>query len=129
VDDRTALLLEALDAVSVSILVELLDRSAATEASLVEALAGPTQPTVNRRLSRLRDARLISQTPGNLRAPGRRWTVVHPEETQALLHAVFKLSDVVDAHDRERREASKRKLLRARAARIGMSVVDSPQEQ
>jgi predicted transcriptional regulator len=126
-DDRTVLLLEALDAVGVSLLVELLGEPA-TEAGLVESLPGLTQSTVNRRLSRLRDARLVAQEPGNLKAPGRSWTVVHPEETEALLRALFALSDTIEAKDRSRREAVKRKLLQARAARLGVRVVGNTAE-
>lgn len=121
-DDRTAFLLAALDAVSVSILLELL-RNPATEASLVESLQGVTQSTVNRRLSRLHAARLITREPGNRRAPGRSWTVLHPPETEALVAALLALSEAIERRDRGRWAEARSKLLQARAARLGVRVV------
>jgi hypothetical protein len=121
-DDRTALLLDALDGVGVSLLVELLG-DPATEATLVDALTEATQSTVNRRLARLRKARLVAQEPGNVQAPGRPWIVVHPVETEALLTALFSLSETIEAKDRQRRKTATQKLKRARAARLGLRSV------
>jgi predicted transcriptional regulator len=122
-DDRTARLLEALDPVSVSLLLELLGKPA-TEHELLES-AEASQSTANRRLDRLRRARLIAQEPGKRRAPGRLWTVMHPEETEALLTAIFALADAIEALDQSRREEAKRKLKRARAERLGIRPVDN----
>jgi hypothetical protein len=72
----------------------------------------------------LKDARLITQEPGNAKAPGRLWVVVHPKETEAMLAALFALSDTIDAKDKARRENAKRKLKRARAKRLGMRAVE-----
>lgn len=124
-DDRTAQLLGALDPLGVSLLVELLSK-AATEHELLAGTEASSQPAANRRLERLRRARLIAQEHGKLRAPGRLWTVIHPEETEALLTALFALSDAIDAHDRVRREEAKRKLKRARTERLGIRRVDLP---
>jgi DNA-binding transcriptional ArsR family regulator len=121
-DDRTTRVLEALDAVGVSLLIELIGQPA-TEGELVESLGDVSQSTVNRRLSRLRDADLITQDPGNLKAPGRAWTILHPTETDALLSALLLLSDAVEAQDRSRREVARRRLLQARATRLGIRVV------
>jgi hypothetical protein len=118
-DDRTTHVLDSLDPVSVAFLLQLL-QSPATEAELVTSSDDTTQPTGNRRLHRLRQAGLVAQEPGRHRAPGRRWTVPHAEETNALLTALFALSDVIEARDRARREVAKRKLRRARAARLGI---------
>jgi predicted transcriptional regulator len=122
-DDRTARLLEALDPVSVSLLLELLGKPA-TEHELLES-AEASQSTANRRLDRLRRARLIAQEPGKRRAPGRLWTVVHPEETEVLLTALFALADAIEALDQSRREEAKRQLKRARAERLGIRPVDN----
>jgi len=121
-DDRTASLLDALDPVGVALLAELLAGPAA-ERDLIDAVEGASQPTANRRLERLRRARLLAQEPGRRRAPGRLWTVVHPEETDSLLRALFALSDTIDAHDRARRKEAVRKLERARAGRLGIRPV------
>jgi len=122
-DDRTARLLEALDPVGVSLLLELLGKPAA-EHELLEA-AEASQSTANRRLDRLRRARLIAQEAGKRRAPGRLWAVVHPEEIEALLTALFALADAIEALDQSRREEAKRKLKRARAERLGIRPVDN----
>lgn len=123
-DDRTTRLLEALDPVGFSLLLELLGQ-ASTENNLIERVPGASQSTTNRRLERLRRARLIEQEPGKRRAPGRLWTVVHPDETEALLTALFALADAIDARDRIRREQTKRKLKRTRSQRLGIRRVDN----
>jgi hypothetical protein len=126
-DDRTARTLNALDPVGVDLLLGLLGK-ALTEAELVEAVEEATQPTTNRRLVRLKKARLIAQEPGKAKAPGRLWVVVHPKETEALLAALFTLSDAIDAKDKGRRENAKRKLKRARARRLGIRRVEGEAE-
>lgn len=118
-DDRTAHLLDALDPVGASLLLELLAKEA-TEHGLIGALEAASQPTTNRRLERLRRARLIAQEPGKRRAPGRLWTVVHPEETEALLNALLELSEAIDARDRQRRREARRRLKRIRAERLSL---------
>lgn len=119
-DDRTAQLLDALDPVAVAMLVELV-AGPATEAELVSALEGTSQPTANRRLDRMRRARIVAQEVGKPRAPGRLWAVLYREETEALLTALLELSGAIESDQEARREAAKRKLRRARAQRIGMS--------
>lgn len=118
-DDRTARLLGALDSVGVSLLLELLN-GPRTEVHLLAAADEPGQPTGNRRLHRLREAGLVTQEAGNARAPGRLWSLAHPDETEALLTALFAVSEAIDARDRARREAAARKLKRARAKRLGI---------
>lgn len=118
-DDRTARLLGALDSVGVSLLLELLN-APQTEVALLAAADEPGQPTGNRRLHRLREAGMVTQEAGNSRAPGRLWSVAHPAETEALLAALFAVSEAIDASDRARREVAARKLRRARAKRLGI---------
>lgn len=123
-DARTARILNALDPVSVTFLLQLLERSA-TEADLVASCDDATQPTTNRRLHRLRDAGLVAQESGKRRAPRRRWSALHVDETHALLTTLFALSDAVEARERAQREAAKRKLKRARAAHLGLRRIDN----
>jgi DNA-binding transcriptional ArsR family regulator len=119
VDARTATLLEALDPVAVAILVELV-AGPATEAELVRALDEGSQPTAHRKLNRLRRAGMLAQEAGKPHAPNRLWTVLHPAETEALLEALFELSEAIDRRAKSRRDAARRKLKRARAARLGI---------
>jgi DNA-binding HxlR family transcriptional regulator len=118
-DDRTARLIDGLDSVGVALLVELSDKDA-TERDLMAAVGAPSQPTANRHLARLRRLRLIAREPGRAHAPGRLWTLVHPDETAALLAALFSLSEAVDARDRDRRRQAQRRLKQARAKRLGI---------
>ncbi len=118
-DDRTSRLLDALDPLGASLLLELLD-DPATEVQLIEAVGQVEQWTVNRKLAQLGHARLVAQESGKARAPGRLWTVVHVEETEALLAALLALSDAIDSQDKARRDKARLKLMRARAARIGI---------
>lgn len=118
-DARTANLLDALDPVAVAILVELI-AGPATEAELLRALDESSQPTANRKLDRLRRAGMLAQEAGKPHAPSRLWTVVHSAETEALLSALFDLSDSIDTRAKSRREAARRKLKRVRAARLGI---------
>lgn len=122
-DDRTAKLLDALDPVAVDLLVELV-AEAATEDELLPSLDQASQPTANRRLHRLRQARLLVQEAGKPHAPGRLWVAVHPAETEALLSALFALSEAIDAQDKKRRDQARRKLKQARAARLGIHEAD-----
>jgi hypothetical protein len=119
VDNRTANLLEALDPVAVEILVELL-REPLTEAELMDAVSASSQPTANRRIHRLRRAGVVADEPGKAHAPNRLWTVLHPEETDALVTALFGLSDAIDARAKTRRKQAQRELKLARAARRGI---------
>lgn len=100
-------------------LLELLD-DPATEVQLIEAVGQVEQWTVNRKLAQLGCARLVAQESGKARAPGRLWTVVHVEETDALLAALLALSDAIDSQDKARRDKARLKLKRARAVRIGI---------
>lgn len=118
-DDRTAQLLDALDPVAVAILLELI-AAPATEAEILSALEGVSQPSANRRLERLRRARIIARETGKRRAPGRLWTLVHTEETGALLQSLLTLSEAIETDDTARRAAAKRKLARARAERVNI---------
>jgi DNA-binding transcriptional ArsR family regulator len=123
VETRTAHLLDALDPVAVRILVELL-REPLTEAELLDAISASSQPTAHRRINRLRRAGVVAKEPGKPHAPNRLWTVLHPEETDALVTAVFGLSDAIDARAKTRREEAQRKLKLARAARLGIRTAD-----
>lgn len=124
-DDRTARLLDALEAVGVDLLVELLPRPS-TEHELLTTAEDADQTTVNRRLHRLRKTGVVAQETGKARAPGRLWTVVHPAETEALLEALFALARAIDERDRERRDEAEHKLKLAKAGRLGIRAVDSP---
>jgi hypothetical protein len=109
--DRTAPLLHSLDAIGVALLLELL-AGPATEAELIAANTGADQSTTNRRLHSLKRARLVTQEAGKDRAPGRRWTVVHPAETEALLDALLTLSEEIDARNRAHYQRSASRDLR-----------------
>ena len=118
-DDRTARLLESLDPVGASLLLELLS-GPQREVDLLAVEKALGQPTGNRRLHRLKDAGLIHQEPGKPHAPGRSWSVLHPAETEALVSALVTLAEAIDTRERREREATKRKLKRARAERLGI---------
>lgn len=120
-DARTALTLAALDETAAAVLLTLLE-GPATEAELLATVA-PSQPTLNRHLEKLRRSGLIVREPGRLKAPGRAWSLAHPEETDALLTAGFALSDAIAAREATAREAAKRRVLLARAKRRGLRVV------
>jgi len=83
-------------------------------------LAPHSQPTINRRLHRLERAGLLVREAGSPHAPGRLWTLAHPDETAAVLEKLLELSGAIDAVDRARREEAQKALLRARAARLGI---------
>lgn len=108
-----------LDPIGFELLLALLTK-ASTEAELLERLPNISQATVNRRLDRLRDAGVVSQEPGRRRAPGRPWTVQHPSETEAVLDALLTLAEAIDARERMERTQARRRLKRARAARLGI---------
>lgn len=112
-------MLDALDPVAVEILVELLGEPL-TEAELTKAISAPSQPTAHRRLHRLARAGVIANEPGNPHAPNRLWTVLHPEETDALVTALLGLSAAIDARASMRRREAQRQLKLARATRLGM---------
>lgn len=118
-DDRTAKLLDALDSTAVALLVELV-AGPATEDELIASLDEASQPTANRKLHRLKQARILAQEAGKPHAPGRLWTVVHPAETEALLSALLALSEAIDVLDKKRRDQARRKLKQARAKRLGV---------
>jgi DNA-binding HxlR family transcriptional regulator len=118
-DLRTANLLDALDPLSVELLIVMLTGSA-TETDLVKSVAGATQPTVHRRLTRLAKAGLVEHEQGTPRAPGRPWSLVHVQETEQLVEALLALSDVAEDRDRAERDETRRDLKRARAGRLGL---------
>lgn len=115
-DDRTRQLAEALDALGVELLNELVS-GPVTENALLSALPGTTQPTVNRRLHRLAEAGLVRQEPGKPQAPRRLWSVKHRAGVEAFLAAVLDLSTAVDADDRQIREEARARLARLRSGR------------
>lgn len=121
-DTRTGQLLRALDATAAATLLEMLKRPA-TEAELRLIAEEPSQSTMNRRLTRMREAGLIHREPGKAKAPGRLWTVVHPDETADLLDSLLSLAGAVEARDKKRREQARRELKRARASRAGLRVL------
>src|ERR1700733_11054288 len=120
-DDRTTRVLEALDPVGIELLLELL-ADPATEASLADSI-GATQPTVNRRLTRLANAGLISQKAAKPHTPGLQWGINHPEPTDAVLQRMFALSDAIEKAGHRQRESTKRRLAQARAKRLGIHEV------
>jgi hypothetical protein len=124
VDLRTANLLDTLGAAPFALLLELL-AGPATEAELIARLDDRSQPTANRHLHDLRRAGVVAHESGKPRAPGRLWTVVHPSETEAVLNAVLDLGSAIDARAAARRAEARTKLKRARAARLGITAVDS----
>jgi DNA-binding HxlR family transcriptional regulator len=117
-DARTANLLEALDPIAVELLTTLL-ASPATETDLVKSISGATQPTIHRRLTRLAKAGLVAHEPGMARAPGRLWSLLHTQETEQLVTTLLALSDAIEDRDRAERDQTRRRLKRARAARLG----------
>ena len=115
-DTRTTQVLEALDGLSLDLLIELLGGSA-TEASLVENVAGgASQPTVHRRLTNLARSGLVQQAPGTPHEPGREWRAVAPKSTGLFIEALLELTDALEAADRSKRKAAQQRLRRARQA-------------
>ncbi len=96
----------------------------ATEGQLLSGLAGTSQPTVNRRLGDLERLGVIEREAGRPKAPGRAWRLVEPVATEAILQSALDLSDILAVSEQRRRQAAKRRLKRARAARLGMRKVD-----
>lgn len=86
----------------------------------MEEVTGATQPTGNRRLARMERAGLIRREGDGWRAPGRRWSLAHPAETDALIAAAADLADAVAAQERREREALRQRQRRARARRLGI---------
>jgi DNA-binding HxlR family transcriptional regulator len=101
-----------------------MDRSA-TEAHLLGTVKQTTQATANRRLRTLEGVGLIQRAPGNAKAPGRHWTLVHPPEVDALMTAAVALSDVVAEQEQVERDEMKRKLKRSRAKQQGLRDVSN----
>jgi DNA-binding HxlR family transcriptional regulator len=99
--------------------MELLAGSA-TEADLLGSVKRTTQATGNRRLKTLEDVGLIARDAGKAKAPGRRWTIQHPDEVDALLKAALVLAGVANEAQEAERRLAERKLKRARAARLGI---------
>jgi DNA-binding HxlR family transcriptional regulator len=123
-DARTISLIDALRQPGAAFLVELLNGSA-TEANLLGTVKQITQATANRRLRNLEGVGLIQRAPGNAKAPGRRWTLVHPREIDALMTAAVALSDVLAEQEQVERDEMKRKLKRSRAKRQGLRDVSN----
>ena len=121
-DDRTTEVLEALDPVGASLLLELL-AGPATEAELINAIDGLGQSTANRRLSKLARAGFVEQAPGKPRATGRQWRTIHPDVTSALLSAVLDVADAVDVRQKARRNAARARLERGSRERANLRVV------
>lgn len=121
-DVRTVDLLDALNHPGGSFLFELLERDA-TEAELVASVAGATQATGNRRLFELERLGLVTRESGRAQAPGRRWSLRHEREVDALLQAALGLSRVVAQREDRERRAAQRRLKRARARRLGIRPV------
>jgi DNA-binding HxlR family transcriptional regulator len=121
-DGRMAQLLQALDATSADVLLELI-AGPARESELIAALSHVDQSTVNRRLHTLREAGLVSQEAGKHRAPGRAWKLAHTAETEQLLDALVSLRGAVAARDQEERADIRTRLRQARARRLGVREV------
>lgn len=122
-DQRTADLLDALQHPGASFLLELLAGSA-TEADLLGSVKRTTQATGNRRLATLEKVGLIEREAGKTKAPGRRWTVQHGAEVDALLKAALTLSGAVNQQQDAERRGAERKRKRARATQLGIHAAD-----
>jgi DNA-binding HxlR family transcriptional regulator len=122
VDVRTADLLDALRHPGAAFLLELLAEDA-TEADLLGVVKRSTQATGNRRLAALEKAGVIERSAGRVKAPGRRWAVVHPQETDELLRAALALASAAADHEAATREDANRALKRQRAERQGLREV------
>lgn len=118
-DERTGRLLDALEHPGAAMLLELLAEPA-TEGTLVGSVNDAAQATANRRLARLADLRLIERESGSWRAPGRRWSLTQPDETDSLLQAAIGLSEALAAREERERNAAQRKLRAGRAKRRGL---------
>lgn len=112
-DERTAALLDALERPAAAVLLELSEQGA-TEAHLVATLKGTTQATTNRRLLRLEQLGVIEREPGRTKAPGRKWSIVHPEPTNALLRAALALSEATAKGEARNRKDARKRLRRTR---------------
>lgn len=122
-DRQTAFLLDALRHPGAAFLARLLEGEA-TEAELLAEARDVSQATANRRLATLERLGLAEREPGNWRAPGRAWRLVHTEETDELLGRAYALTDAVASAQREKRDAARKRQKRAKAARRGMRAVE-----
>lgn len=123
-DDRTIAIVKALDPTGLEILLTLL-RAPATERRITEALK-VGQTTVNRHLTQLAKAGLVSREPRKPHTPNLAWQVDHPAEIDTLVQRLFDLADAVEAASRAQRDGSRGNLARARADRLGIRVTESP---
>lgn len=114
--ERTFQVLDGLDSVAAAVLLALC-RGPACEHEVAQRLAAVSQPTVNRRLHALARAGLVTRDQGTPHAPGRRWRLILPTHTAALLHSAINLGEAVAAHDAQRR-ADARRTLGVRAGRL-----------
>jgi DNA-binding HxlR family transcriptional regulator len=118
-DVRTTLLLDALAHPGASILLILCEQQA-TEAQLLVDVPTTTQATTNRRLAELERLGLIERDAGKPQAPGRPWRLVHSDATEQLLRAAMALSDAQAEAEGHQRQAARRRLNKAKAARLGI---------
>ena len=123
-DDRTIAIVKALDPTGLDILLTLLE-APATERGIIDALK-VGQTTVDRHLTQLAKASLVSREPGKPHAPNLAWQVNHPAEIDALLQRLLDLADAVEATSRVQRDSARSHLARARAGRLGIRVAESP---
>jgi len=123
VDAQTTSLLDALAHPGAALVLALCEGEA-TEADLLSAVGATSQATANRRLGELERLGLVERDSGKAKAPGRVWRLVEPAPTEALLRAALDLADILATSEQRRRQAAKRRLKRAHAARVGMRRVD-----
>lgn len=117
-DDRTTAIARALYPPNTDVLLSLLD-APATENDLVAAL-GLGQSTVNRRLTQLSQAGLVSRESGKAHAPNLPWHVNHAREVDAVLQRLLDLADAVEAASHAQRADARSRLAQARANRLGV---------
>jgi len=96
----------------------------ATEAQLLAGLDATSQPTGNRRLARLQELGLVEREPGRRQAPNRRWRLVAPELTEAVIDAAADLAAELARRDQVARQAARRARVKGRGRRRGIRAVD-----
>lgn len=117
-DDRTTAIARALYPPNTDVLLSLLG-APATEKELTAAL-GLGQSTINRRLTQLAQAGLVSREPGKAHTPNLAWHVNHAQEIDALLQRLIDLADSVEAASQAQRADARSRLAQARARRLGI---------
>lgn len=111
-DLRTTQVLAVLDALAVEVLLQLLD-APCSEKRLLELLPDLKQPSLHKKLTRMKQAGLIHR-PGMAKVKGRgvEWHVASPEPTARAIAALLSLGEALDDRDRQQRKTIRRQLER-----------------